>query len=159
VPKQFATTVVLDENAEKVLLILRQDLHIWALPGGGLEPDETPEQAAVRETLEETGYEVAIDRFVGSYYRPRFCDTRYVYRARVTGGAPIQSGPETVEVGWFAVDSLPAKFSPFVPVIIRDVLTHQGEPFQKEQHVPLWQVLFMMFRIGWRDMKKRWWGH
>lgn len=45
-------------HKDKVLLIQRNRkpyLGMWSLPGGRLEPGETPEQAAQREVLEETG--------------------------------------------------------------------------------------------------------
>ncbi|WP_207590362.1 NUDIX domain-containing protein [Halomontanus rarus] len=40
---------------ERVLLVLPRGEHRWGLPGGGLEGDESFEDAAVREVLEETG--------------------------------------------------------------------------------------------------------
>ena len=54
--------VILDENNEHTVLILRRDFRIWALLGGGLETGETPEDAAIREAYEESGYEVKIGR-------------------------------------------------------------------------------------------------
>ena len=37
----------------------------WSVPGGRVEPGETLHEAVVRETLEETGLEVVVDRFLG----------------------------------------------------------------------------------------------
>jgi 8-oxo-dGTP pyrophosphatase MutT (NUDIX family) len=43
--------------------------RFWSLPGGKIEPNETSADAAVRETLEETGYAVSLtsDCFVSEY--------------------------------------------------------------------------------------------
>ena len=43
--------------------------RFWSFPGGGIEPGETPEATAIRETLEETGYQVTLagSPFVNHY--------------------------------------------------------------------------------------------
>ena len=43
--------------------------RFWSLPGGSIETDETPSSAAIRETLEETGYRVRLtnEGFVTRY--------------------------------------------------------------------------------------------
>ncbi|RTL61607.1 MAG: NUDIX hydrolase [Pseudonocardiaceae bacterium] len=55
-----AMTVVLDDAGEHVLLAWRHrfvpDVWNWELPGGLLDPDETPAETAAREVEEETGY-------------------------------------------------------------------------------------------------------
>ena len=44
----------------KVLLHLHRKLGMWLPPGGHIEPDELPDDAAAREVLEETGIEVEL---------------------------------------------------------------------------------------------------
>ena len=57
---RVAMTVVLDEAAERVLLIWRHrfiiDRWVWELPGGYIDPGEDGPAAAAREVEEETGY-------------------------------------------------------------------------------------------------------
>ena len=51
---------VVAHDAGEILLIRRTDNGNWALPGGAIGLGESVAQAAVRETLEETGIECAI---------------------------------------------------------------------------------------------------
>lgn len=44
----------------KVLLLNHKKYGFWLQPGGHVEPGETPDEAAVRETMEETGLEVKV---------------------------------------------------------------------------------------------------
>lgn len=72
---------------------------LWSLPGGGMEPGEQADETALRETLEETGYSVAIEDILGvhaGHFPVRspqkdpdalpFCALRVVFRAHVVTG-------------------------------------------------------------------------
>jgi 8-oxo-dGTP diphosphatase len=154
-PKEFASVVVLDENKQQVLLILRADFHIWGLPGGGIESGESREQAAIREAFEETGYQVVLDHDVGSYRRPQLNDLRHIFTAHVVGGQPLQNGPETREVRWFPVQQLPVRLTPNVREIVTDALMESPDPIQRDQHFPIWQILYLKLRVGLRDLNNR----
>jgi ADP-ribose pyrophosphatase YjhB (NUDIX family) len=59
---------VVRDDAGRLLLIQRgHDPHrgLWSLPGGRIEPGESPEEAVVREVREETGLTVSPLRPVG----------------------------------------------------------------------------------------------
>jgi ADP-ribose pyrophosphatase YjhB (NUDIX family) len=57
-----AVALVIEQG--KVLMIQRADSGKWSLPGGCLEPGETPEAAVIRETLEETAVKVCDPRYL-----------------------------------------------------------------------------------------------
>ena len=57
-----ASAVVRDIATGAVLLHLHRRLDRWLQPGGHIDPGERPEDAAVRETVEETGFAVAHPR-------------------------------------------------------------------------------------------------
>jgi 8-oxo-dGTP pyrophosphatase MutT (NUDIX family) len=57
--REFTATVYIVEQ-ERVLLIHHRKFNKWMAPGGHIEPNETPAEAAVREAREETGLEIQL---------------------------------------------------------------------------------------------------
>lgn len=55
-----ASAFVVDPNTKKILLVKHSDFNRWVQPGGHMEEDETPEEAAIRETYEETGIRIKL---------------------------------------------------------------------------------------------------
>lgn len=87
---QGAFVIVLNES-QQILLVKRKDVPLWDLPGGRVDPGES----AVREVLEETGYNVALSAKIGVYQRPKFQDEQHVFFGSITGGQAVADGTET----------------------------------------------------------------
>lgn len=91
----------------------------WSCPGGHLENGETPEECAIRETLEETGLPMESARVValtndlfpdGGHYV-----TIWLKADGVSDGEVILDPTEASEYGWFPQDALP---SPLFPSLV-----------------------------------------
>ena len=104
------------EPRPRVLLIRRKRdpfAGAWALPGGFIEMDETLEESARRELREETGIEagelVQVYTFGDPGRDPRGRTISVAYRGHVDAEAlrPV-AADDAAEVGWFALDALPA---------------------------------------------------
>jgi ADP-ribose pyrophosphatase YjhB (NUDIX family) len=79
----------------------------WALPGGLVESDETPEEATVRETAEETGFAVELDGLLATFMRPAAPIIIVTYRAHIVGGDMRLAPEELSDAAFFPRDELP----------------------------------------------------
>ena len=57
-----AGVILIEDNKVALIERHRAGLEYYVFPGGGVEEGETPDQAAVREAMEELGIEVAIKK-------------------------------------------------------------------------------------------------
>jgi 8-oxo-dGTP pyrophosphatase MutT (NUDIX family) len=94
----------------QLLLVHRRNPRLWALPKGTPDSGETIEETALRETREETGLEVAIERQLRSirYFfvrgTTRFHKTVHFFLMRPIGGALDDHDAEFDEVRWVEVE-------------------------------------------------------
>lgn len=108
------TAIVFDDEG-RVLLGRRTDTRKWSIIGGIPDPGEQPAACAVREVFEETNVHCVVERVVlvqalesVTYENGDTCqymDT--TFRCRAVGGEARVNDDESLDVGWFAVDTLP----------------------------------------------------
>jgi len=102
----FAAAVILDEDRNIFLVkSTYQRLHPWGLTGGSLEYGEHPEEAVVRELLEETGLNICIEKLllVNSWLPDR---VGFYYLCRIVDGH-FHATDEVAEFGYFSPENLP----------------------------------------------------
>jgi 8-oxo-dGTP pyrophosphatase MutT (NUDIX family) len=106
-----SVTALIRDGEGRLLMVLHADRRTWVLPGGCVDPGETPADALVREVWEETGLRVEVVALRGVFSGPDF-HVRYangdeaiyvmaLFECRVTGGVPRPDGVETLEIGYF----------------------------------------------------------
>jgi ADP-ribose pyrophosphatase YjhB (NUDIX family) len=109
---KVASAVVVEVDGGVVLgrRAIEPGYGLWCLPGGFVNDDEHPADAAIRECMEEISAAVELTSLIGVYHVPKQDAPSMVgiaYRARLADGAQLKAGPEMLEVKVFDVDSLP----------------------------------------------------
>jgi ADP-ribose pyrophosphatase YjhB (NUDIX family) len=120
-----ASAVIINEG--KILLVYHKKLDVWLYPGGHVEENETPDEAVVREVMEETGLAVEIIgekdnnladtsadvsvlhqpyvllcELVGNHYH-----NDMVYLCKIKGGAELKHDPrESEAIKFFCLSEL-----------------------------------------------------
>lgn len=103
---------VLVQRDQEVLLVRRinePQQGRWSLPAGFLDAGELPEEAAIRECLEETSLTVRLDGLltvVGGREHPKGADLVIVYKADVISGSLVP-GDDADQAAFFSLDNLP----------------------------------------------------
>ena len=112
--KKIASIITILEAPGQLIPLVREiknkDFRVprWGFPGGGLDDDESPEEAAERELMEEIGIR---KRFTGrNLFRRIPVVSRnvnegpveiLVYRARIPKAFPLKAGPDQIEARYF----------------------------------------------------------
>ncbi|MBV9440582.1 MAG: NUDIX hydrolase [Candidatus Eremiobacteraeota bacterium] len=134
------------EHAEAVVIIVRPspdrmalvrqyrrplEREHWEVPAGGMNSGETPEEAALRELREETGFRAhSVKRLWSAYSAPGFC-TELLHFCVVDGydvGAPEPDENEEIELAVFPLEEL------------RRLIAADALPDAKTQIAVLWAL-------------------
>ena len=134
-----ATSAVVADDVGRILLQRRVDSGNWALPGGGMEMNESLTGSVVREVKEETGLDVEVTGLVGTYTDPRHViaytdgevrrQFNICYTARVTGGQ-LSISDESTELRFIDPDEFEGlPMHPTQRLRISHYLEHRKSPY------------------------------
>ncbi len=156
---QSVAGAIFSPDRSKILLIKRRDVPVWVLPGGGIDPGESPNTAIVREVLEETGFSVKVNRLVGDYIPiNRLAKRTHLFECEILHGK-AQITKETRGIQFFSFKELPPMPPPYLEWILD--AQKQGPTVQKKLTSvnyrtflkllalhPLFVTRFLLARIG-----------
>ncbi|MGG1634488.1 NUDIX hydrolase [Paenibacillus sp. FSL K6-3182] len=126
-----AAAIIVDSENRVLLVKHNYGKYNWEIPGGLSEQNESAQETARREVLEETGLEVTVDRLTGVYYEPHHDMHHFVFICKtVNNQAPQPCYKEITACQYCSIDDLPRPLSDFTYKRIQDALNpDQTESF------------------------------
>jgi len=107
-PGISAAIIVEDGRVLMVRRAVGEGELLWQFPAGAIEAGESPEQAAVRETLEETGLKVEAASLIGQRVHPKTGREMSYTACQVIGGeAHVADAEELDAVAWVKLAEIP----------------------------------------------------
>lgn len=137
--------LVYDGNG-RLLLVRQRDHGVWSTPGGSIEPNETPADAVVRETWEETGLWVEPRRVAAVYGGPGFVvrypngdESQYiitVFECEARSGHLRPDDEETLEVRfWSELEAAKLPLAAWLRPVLSSFYAHS---VQSAFESPVW---------------------
>ena len=106
--------VIANETVPRVLLVQRgiePFKDSWAFPGGFMNMDETTEECAIRELMEETGLKVEELHQIGAYSKvdrdPRGRTITVAYLAMIDKPVAVTGQDDAAKAEWWPINALP----------------------------------------------------
>jgi len=119
--------ILVVDTQNRLLMMRRSDTGSWGVPGGATEPGEKVEQAAQRETFEETNLEIGEMSLFGVFSGPelyfRYPNGDEVYNVTIVYLSrdwhnEVKLNDEHTEWGWFLANEIPEDISPPIKPVI-----------------------------------------
>lgn len=152
--KKAVIAVVFHPQTNAILLIKRRDVPVWVMPGGGVDPGESPEEAVIRECFEETGLHVKIKRQVAEYTPlNRLAHLTYFYECIPLDGE-ISTGSETRDIDYFPINKLPKDLFFIHHDWIEDAVKHDVAVIRRPlDKVTYWQLIKYFCCNPWQTLR------
>ena len=104
--------IIFSEDQKSMVMVKRRDFPLWVFPGGGMEEEESPEKACLRELEEETGFRCRIIRKVCDFDHKKVMKVRSsLFVCQVVSGQAKLSN-EAMKVSFFPIAEPPKLFLP-----------------------------------------------
>ena len=138
-----AGIILIEDNKVALIERHRGGVDYFVFPGGGVDEGETPEQAAIRETMEELGLEVLIKQKVVSIHFDQSTQVYYLVE-RVggefgtgTGEEFTDSDPNDPQEGiyipiWMPIDEISQHENVFPVEVAKLVVKSQTDGWSSE---------------------------